>query len=139
MNRTDVLKALVEAAKTNVAASTKSGLPIKHKGRNFDIPNDNKYLELIDVANDRTNEFWDTGRTYRGSFRLILHWPISDEGVYEPSRYIDELGTKFGKEKSFVSGGLTVKIYDHPVNMGMIEHGSELLFPLVLPYTCFAP
>jgi hypothetical protein len=138
MNRTDVLKALQTAAIAAVGVSTRPTLPIKAMLRNFDIPNDNKYLELIDVPNDRTGEYWADGRTYQGSFRLILHWPIDDQGIYEPSGYIDELGSMFGKEKRFISGGLVVKIYDHPVNSGRVPNGSELLFPLVLPYRCFA-
>jgi len=138
MDRTNVLKALVEAAKTAVVASSKSTLPIQHFGRNFDIPDDHKYIELIDIANDRSNDYWGTERVYQGSFRLILHWPKNDEGIYEPSGYIDELGSMFPKEKTFISGGMVVKIYDHPVNSGMITDSAELLFPLVLPYRCFA-
>ncbi len=140
MIETDVLKALQAGGIAAVAASAIPAMPIKAIDRTFtpatDAPN-GKYVELVNIVNNRGGDYWDDSRIYQGTFRIILHWPIDDAGPYPPMTYLDELASFFPKGKALVSGAATVRIYDVPQASGSIANDGELLYPLSLPYRCF--
>lgn len=146
MIETDVLTALQQAALAAFDVSSLFALSgwsketrVKAMGRTFTIPGDNRYVELVNIPNNRTNDYWNGERVYQGNFRIILHWNIDDSGVYPPMTYLDEIASYFDKGKIFSSGAANVRIYDFPGASNMIAAGSELLFPLTLPYRCFRP
>lgn len=133
----EILQALQTATLAAVAASTMPTLKIKVKGRTFEIPNSQEWLEIISIPNNIDNEFWGDGKTYRGLFRLLLHWPLKEEGAYPPLAVLASIGAYFAKGKVFQNGSVSVRIYDKPDLTGMIEAPPEQIFPLTIKYMCF--
>lgn len=140
MIETDILKALQAAGIAAVAAT--GALPIMAIDRTFtpttDAP-DGKYIEFVNIVNNRSGDYIDDSRIYQGIFRIILHWPIDDTGPYPAMTYLDQLASFFPKGKLLASGQAKVQIYEVPLASGSIVNGSELLFPLGLMYRCFSP
>lgn len=141
MIETDILTALQTAAIAAVAAITPA-LPVMAIGRTFnpttDAPDD-KWVEFVQIVNNRTGDYYDDGRVYQGTFRMILHWPIDDTGAYPPTTYLDQLASFFPKRKLLESGQALVRIYENPLFSGSIVGASELLYPLGLLYRCYKP
>lgn len=135
----NILSALQTATIAAVAASIMPALPIKAVGRTFEIPNNHCYLEIVQIPNNVTNEFWGNSKTYRGLFRLILHWGLDDAGAYPPLDVIASIADYFTKDKTFQSGSTSVKIYEEPDLTGVIEAPPELLFPVTIRYLSFKP
>lgn len=135
----DILEALQAAAVEAVAASALSTLPIKFLLRTFPIPNDQKYLEIVHLPNNITGQYWGVEKTYRGTFRLLLHWQNNDEGAYSPIDLINKIGSFFAKGKSLPAGPFFVKITDIPDMSSPLEAGNESIFVLSIRYQCFAP
>lgn len=140
MIETDVLTALQTAGIAAVAASAIPAMPIKAIDRVFnpatDAP-DGKYVEFVNIVNNRGGDYWDDSRVYQGTFRIILHWPVDDAGAYPSRIYLDQLASFFPKGKTLASGAAIVQIYDVPNASGSITDGSELLLPVSLSYRCF--
>lgn len=134
----EILQALQTATITAVETSSIPTMPIKFLGRVFTIPNDHRYIEVVHIPNNRTNEYWNEERTYQGLFRLVLHWPSDDAGVYTPLNFLKSVAAYFTKDKTFRNGLASVKIYDHPMMNMPIETGQETIIPVTLPYRCFA-
>ncbi|QWY83155.1 hypothetical protein [Rhizobium phage RHph_X2_24] len=139
MVETDILKALQKAAIAAAAASTMPTLPVKPIGRTFTVPSNGRYLELIHIPNNVTNEFWSEGKTYRGLFRLILHWGLDDTGAYSPLDVIASVASYFVKGAIFQNGSVSVKIYEEPDLTGVIEQPPETLYPVSIRYMSFQP
>lgn len=140
MIETDILTALQAAGLAAVAASAIPAMPIKAIARTFTPANDapdGKYVEFVNINNNRGGDYWDDSRVYQGTFRIILHWPVDDAGAYPPLTYLDQLAAFFPKGKLLVSRQALVKFYDVPQASGLITSGSELLFPVGLAYRCF--
>ena len=137
MEEQQILEALQKGAIAAVEASTMPTLPIKAVGRTFVIPDDQKYLELIRIPNNITNEFWGDGKTYRGIFRLILHWKLDDQGAYPAITLLQSIVSFFAKGNSFVKGDISVKILENPDYLGEIEAIPEMIYPVSIRYQCF--
>lgn len=135
----EILQALQTGAINAVAASAMPTLPIKAIGRTFNPPGDGRYLEIVHIPNNLTGEFWGDGKTYRGLFRLILHWGLDDAGAYPPMDVIGSIAEFFPKGKTFQNGAVSVKIYEKPDLTGVIEVPPELLFPVTIRYMSFQP
>lgn len=131
----EILRILQETTTLAVAASITASMPIAYVDRVFDVPDDQKYLELVFIPNNGQSDFLGSEKNYRGMFRLILHWPINDEGAYPPHDVIASIGSYFSKDL-FLGG---VKITDPPNFMGRIAEKGELLYPVSLRYSCFRP
>lgn len=134
-----ILQALQTAIIAAVAGSTVPTMPIKPVGITGPSTDVQKWIEIIHLPNNPTDEFWGDSRTYIGAIRLILHWPVDSTGAYPAMRYLDELASKFTKDKIFRNGDVAVQITDIPDASAPIETGAELLFPVSLPYRCFRP
>lgn len=132
-----IVEALQKATIAAVAASINPALPLKILGRPFNIPNDGKYLEMVYIPNNITNEFWGNEKTYRGLFRLILHWGVTDEGIYPPLDLLASICSHFVKGSSFTNGTVSVKIYEQPDLTGPVEGSPETLYPVSIRYMCF--
>lgn len=143
----DILKALQTASIAAYAASPLISAPyswptsgdgrIKVIGRTFITPNDGRWLEFFNIPNNRGGDYWGDGRVYQGNFRIILHWMPDETGAYVPGRILDDIAGQFSKSDRLTYGQATVEIYDVPQASGVIESGSELLFPVALPYRCY--
>jgi hypothetical protein len=129
-----ILEALQKGAIAAVAASTNPSLPIKVVGRTFQIPDDQKYLELVFIPGDNPRESWGKDETKQGIFRLILHWPINDAGAYAPLDVLASVVGYFDKDVPLQSGPVTVKIYMNPTGFGVVENEKENLYPASIFY-----
>lgn len=133
----DILEALQVATREACEQSILSSLPIKFLMRTFSIPDDQKYLEVIYIPNNVTGEFWGNEKTYRGIFRLMLHWPTDDRGAYPPMDLLASIAGYFTKEKQFSANGVTVQISEPPDFKSPLEAGHETLFSVSIRYICF--
>lgn len=137
MKEREILQALQTATIAAVAASTMPTLPIKVLGRTFNQPNNGRYLEIVHIPNNVGGEFWGDGKTYRGLFRLILHWGLDDAGVYQPMNVMASIASHFTKDSIFQNGDVSVKIYEEPDLTGVIEVAPETLYPVTIRYMSF--
>jgi len=128
-----ILETLQKETTKAVAASTMPKLPVKYLGRSFVVPDDQKWLEIVFIPNNRTGAYWNDEKDYRGLYRLILHWKNDDAGVYPPMAVLNSICSHFSKG-TLLSG---VQISDNPDASGVIENGSENLFPATIRYQSF--
>lgn len=85
MTERAILQALQTAVIAARDASILPGLQIKCVGVPFTPPDDGKgWLEIIHIPNNVTDEFWSSGKTYRGFMRLILYWRSIAKGLILP-------------------------------------------------------
>ena len=139
-----VLKTLQTATLAAIAASDTPDLPVKMKGRTFEIPNDQKYLVVVFIPNNQSDRCWGEEQVYQGIFRLVLHWPVDDKGVYDPIDIVDfensgSVASYFTKTNALRTGGFGVNITQVPKLTGVIEAGHESLFPVSMSYRSFNP
>lgn len=128
----EILEILQDAAGDAVATSIFTNLPIKYIGRTWVVPDDQKWLELVFIPNNE-NAAWGDETNYRGMFRLILHWPNNDAGALTPLGVLRSIADYFSKDRWLQK----VKISDTPKLTGVLEEGSEMMFPASIRYQCF--
>lgn len=131
-----ILQALQTTTLAAVAASTMPTLPVQPVGRTL-VPPPDKWLEVVFIPNNINGEFWDAGKTYRGLFRLLLHWPVIDEGVYEPMDVLASISAHFPIGALFQKDAVSVKIYQEPDLDGVIQSAPELIFLVTIRYETF--
>lgn len=144
MNETPILQALqtggiaaYNASNIHLLTGWTDKTRIKAIGRTLSpLPNDGRYVEFVNIPNNISGMFYGDERVYQGIFRIILHWDETDQGVYEPMQYLDEMAGYFEHGRILPAGALQVKFYGNPNASGMITSGSELLFPVGLSYRC---
>ena len=134
-----IIKALQTGTTTAVQGSNIPEFPIKYLNRAFDDPQPENWLEIVYIPNNISNEFWSKGKTYRGLYRLILHWKIDNKGPYEPVRFLQSVTQYFSIGERFQYDGVSVKITAEPDLTGVIEAAPELLFPVTIRYETFQP
>lgn len=139
MTEKAILEALQKGVIAAVAATSLAATAVKYVGRNFTKPNDGKWLEVIYIPNNVTNEFWGSEKTHQGILRLILHWPMTDKGAYEAVTLIEAIAAYFTKGLKLVDPGSTVRINisENPNLMNVMEETPELLLPLSVRYNFF--
>lgn len=128
-----ILQILQTATIAAVEASITPTLPVKFVGLTFIVPDDQKYLELVFIPNNRSGGYWGDEKDYRGLFRLILHWRNDGEGAYPAMAALASICSYFGKGTYLQN----VKISDNPDLTGVLEQGSEILYPASVRYQCF--
>lgn len=135
--------AAFDAATINRPSGWQKATHIKPVGITLTPPASGGYIEFVHIVNNGSDEYWDETQFYQGGFRLLLHWPMTDQdGPYAPMKYLSELAGKFSKSLQYpIEGvaGVFVRLTKNPSASGPIENGSELLFPLTLSYRCFRP
>lgn len=131
-----ITEALQKGVTAAIAACSDPSIPVKYIGRTLK-PVPEKFVEVVQIVNNMENEYWGESRVYRGTLRLILHWPVNDEGAYPATRLRDSIAGHFTKEDRLWKGAVAVQIFDHPNAGSVIERGSELLFPVSIPYRSF--
>lgn len=107
---------------------------------NFNPPVDKKWWEIIYIPNNPENEFWSgQDKTYRGLFRLLLHWPQKSQGIYKPMEEVERVANGFPKDLELFSDDDSVKIIvtDTPNVSNIVEDRPQLLIGLTIKYSCF--
>lgn len=132
MNDRDILQVLQQATTAAVAASSLPTLPIKFLGRNFSIPDDQKWIEPIVIPSGAV-EFWGTERNYTGLFRLVLHWPKDDAGAYGPLDVLASVADYFSKARRLQN----LEICATAAFAGVIDGGADLLYPANMRFQSF--
>lgn len=130
-----ILEALQKATTAAVEASTTPDMPVKYIGRTFTPPDDQKYVEVVFIPNNRNNDHWGNEKNYQGLFRLVLHWPADEQGAYPPMRALASICAPFSKDMRLQN----VVISANPDFGGPLEQGAELLYPASMRYQCFRP
>jgi hypothetical protein len=134
MIESQILQTMQSATIAAVAMSITPDMPIKFVAVGLTPPNDQKYIEIVYIPNNDIGAYWGDEKNYRGMFRLILHWPNDGAGAYEP---LDVLASICG----YFTKGLylgPVKITEPPDLSGVLEQGTETLYPASLRYSRFA-
>lgn len=134
MDDGEILKVLQRAVMAAIKASPKitGEFPVKYIGRSWEIPDDQKWFELVFLPNNR-NDHWGNEQNYMGVMRLILHWPNDDKGAYEPLAILRSVVGYFTKGLFLQS----VRIYETPSLTGVLEQGNETLYPASIRYQSF--
>lgn len=133
MIETDVLRAIIGAAVEAIGQR----YPIQAPGRKFTPPNGGKFIELVVIQDNNGNETWGDEKLFTGDIRVILHWPMDDAGIYAP---IEELGTvaaSLFKGRQIWHGQAKLLLSDNPRIIDAIEGDGDMLYPLIVPYSCF--
>lgn len=106
---------------------------------NYNPPANKRWWEVVYIPNNVENEFWDTGKTYKGIFRLILHWPQNNQGIYKPMEEAERVAKGFPKGLKLCDtiNGITVTIIEQPDCQNIIESEGELLIGLTIKYLYF--
>lgn len=132
-----ILSILQEATIAAVAASVVgASFPVKYIGRTFEeIPDDQRWLEVVFIPNNRTNDYWGEEKNYQGLYRLVLHWPNDDAGAYNPYEVLASICAPFSKDVRLQN----VTISANPDSGGELPQGTENLYPATIRYQCFRP
>lgn len=107
---------------------------------NYNPPVDEKWWEVVYIPNNARNEFWsDDAKTYRGIFRLLLHYPQKSQGVYKPLEEAERVAGGFPKNLELWSEDNTVKvtITDTPDISSIVEDRPQFMIGLTINYHCF--
>lgn len=113
---------------------------IKCLNINFDPPVDEKWWEVVYIPNNVQDEFWSgSDKTYKGIFRLILHWPQKSQGVYKPLEEVERVAGGFPKDLELFSSDNSIKIIltDTPDINNLSEDRPQFTIGLTIKYTCF--
>lgn len=134
MSEVEILQAFQSAVRDNaVPNSIMPNLAVKYIGRVFTPPNDQKFLELIWIPNNRNGDFLGAEKNYQGLFRMVLHWPNDNLGAYQPMRVIESIGSYFTKDALAPA----IQIYETPDFRGPLEMQHETLYPSQLRYQSY--
>lgn len=128
----DILSVLQTAAIDAVAKSGKPNLPVKAVAIPFVPPNDQWYVEFVFIPNNR-EDYWGDERNYAGLFRIIVHAPNNSGDPYEALGLLAQICEPFRKDAVLQN----VKISANPNLTGVLEQGSENLYPASIRYQCF--
>ncbi len=134
-----ILEALQKAVILAVAASTSPTLPVKMVGRNFTKPDSGGWLEVIEMPNNVTDEFWGSSKTYRGVLRLLFMSPMNDVGAYPSLVIAESVAGYFTKGLKLADPGnnVAVLITDNPDFKGVIEEAPNMMLPISIRYQFF--
>lgn len=134
MTDAQILETLQNVLKDAVAASANATLPIAFVDINFEVPDDQKYVECVFLPDNIDNLCWGNERVFAGSFRMILHWPKNGEGPYIPMALIDEIASFFKKDVLYDG----VQIVSVPNCGPPLAADAENLYPATIRYSNLA-
>jgi len=130
MDDSAIISTLQKAVTAAVAASGTPSLPVMYLDVAFTKPNDQKWLEIVWLPNNRRGDFWGNEKRYQGILRLVLHWPNTMTGVYSPLGVLSSIVEYFDKNRILSD----VKVYDIPDFTGVLREGDERLYPCSIYY-----
>jgi hypothetical protein len=129
----DILRALQQGVTAAVAASSTPTLPVAYIDKVFNTPEDGKWLEIVQIPNNRNGDFWNQEKNHQGLLRLILHWPKDGSGPYAPRDVIGSIGDYFHNGR-LLQG---VQIYEKADFTGSIPLDAENLYPVSIRYQSY--
>jgi len=134
-----ILEALQAKVANVVALSSTPDMYVKYVNRNAAPPQVGAWLEVVYIPNNLNDEFWDTGKTYQGIFRLLYHGVQNDQGAYEQMAFCESLAAGFVKGERLIDegGNVEVVIADHPNLLNVIENAPDFLLPISIRYRYF--
>ena len=129
---------IIEALQKQAIKTINDNKHVKCLNVNYNPPSNKRWWEIIYLPNNYENEYWDKGKTYRGIFRLILHWPQKNEGIYKPMEEVERVAKGFEKGTILTDdmNNVKVQISDNPDVTSIIEEESGLLIGLTIKYLC---
>ena len=129
---------IIEALQKQAIKTINDNKYVKCLNVNYNPPSNKRWWEVLYFPNNYENEYWDKGKTYRGIFRLILHWPQKNEGVYKPMEEVERVAKGFEKGTMLTDdmNNVKVQISDNPDVSSIIEEESGLLIGLTIKYLC---
>lgn len=129
---------IIEALQKRAIESVNDDKYIKCLNVNYNPPSNKRWWEVLYFPSNYENESWDTGKTYRGILRLILHWPQKNQGIYKPMHEVERVAEGFKKNTQLTDTSKTVKVIitDNPNVTSVIEEESGLLIGLTIKYLC---
>lgn len=131
MDESAILETLQTAVTTAVSESTvDSDMPVAYINKDFDIPTDGRWLQLVWLPNNRRGDFIGTEKNYRGILRLVLHWPKKGTDAYAPLQWLESV-TLYFEENRLLSG---VQFYEIPDFTGPLTEEDESLWPIDVRY-----
>ena len=134
MNTKDILQAIQQKIITVVAASSMPTMPIKFVDVPWNPPGDGRYLEVIFLPNNPSDQTWGDEEYHRGLFRILLHWQNKGSGSYTPLDYISNIGKGFPKGERI---GSVVKVLNKAKVNPPVEGEIETLYPVTIEYDTF--
>ncbi len=130
----EILSALQKGVVAAMAQSDDPDLPVKYIMAPWGgIPQDQKWLEIVWIPNNRRGDFLGGEKNHRGILRLILHWPNEPTGAYAPIRLLGSI-TRYFEKGRLLSG---VQIYGTADSGGIIEDGDDRLLPASIYYQSY--
>ena len=133
MSEAAILRTLQQAVTAAVLVSTAPTLPVSYVGVNFNIPNDQKWFEIIWLPNNIQAGFSGNEKNHRGILRILLHWPNDGAGAYAPLNIIESVGNFFTNGKLLSD----VQIYGKGDITGVIQDGDDTVYPLSVRYQSY--
>lgn len=108
--------------------------PFKQPGRVFNPPNDQKYIETVIITNNQA-DYWGDEKQYSGIVRVILHWPMDDEGIFYPMTICGQICATLVKGLELRFGVARLQIITVPMPLDPIPDGQEILYPVSFAYS----
>lgn len=133
MFEADILGSLQGGVIAAVQACSDPDLPVAYVDVAFTKPDDQKWLEVIHIPNNRTGDFFGQEKNYMGLLRLLLHWPNDGAGPYRPLELLASIS------EYFTNGMLlgAVQITQPGNYSGALREGDEVVYPLELRYVSY--
>ena len=136
----EIIEALQKGVLTAVANCSRPDLPIQMLGRTFEPgAKDVAYLQVLVIPSNPDNELWGENRRYAGLFRLVLHYPNDDQGVYPPLVLLKSIAAYFTKGQILTDGTISVEITTPPNFTGSLPSRHETEYPVSMRYNFFQP
>lgn len=133
-NEDDILSALQKGVTAAVAQSDNPSLPVKYLLKSFSIPNNQEWLEIVWIPNNRRGDFLGQEKNHRGILRLVLHWPNAGGDAYAPLRLLGSITRYFTKGLLLAD---SVQVYDTADAGGLVQDGDDVLIPCSIYYQSF--
>jgi hypothetical protein len=114
-------------------------LPVKYLNTNFKPPENGKWWEVLFIPTDVPDTTLGNEQMFQGIFRLLLHWPQDNKGVYKALEEVDVMREGFKKGSRFddVATNTTVSVRENPDVSSIVEESPNLLIPLTIKYHCY--
>lgn len=129
MDEADVQAKVQARIRAAVQASTLPTLPIAYISVAFTPPADGKWLEIIEIANNR-QPFLSKGRMIAGSIRLLLHWPSDGGGANVPMKACASIAAQLPKGSRFEN----ITITQAPIIGSPVNQDRDVLYPMTMRY-----
>lgn len=117
-----------------ISAGASVGIPVKVRGVTFDIPNDQKYVEIVLIPNNDGGEYWGDDEIFKGIVRLITHWPNDNAGAYSGMDTAAAVAGFFTKGLILRREGLTIRVTKIPIFKGEIVNENDTQYPYSFTY-----